>query len=757
MTAKARDQVTVVDMTDVQAVTIYYLLQASTLSAPAAPTTESPTNWTTTEPTFDNSTTETLYTCVRTLFANGSFTWGDVSVSSSYEAAKNAYNAAQTAQNTADLNYQKMLSKFQDSLVTNGTGFLGDNTNFSSWEFDQTQIFDGVSGVFKRNLDASHTLIIDEFLPFDPTKDYILSFYRKNTLAGSYEYSMPVLYDSDKYPISFPYCHWTPGTTTTLSQDLNNGDTIIHFTDLTNWNVTTTYPQQRSVIIWDYKNNAGYQYPPETYSRHYYAYAGLYSDNSAVDKTNNTITLSSPWSHGSKIAGTSISQGTTGASYMYGPLRNTLIPTEWTKYSCVIGPHQTMDKNFLYGAAFLKIGFFWAYSGAHSSSEYGYLGNVKMYEYTASQIDLDTTNTNVTKAQETADGKNAVYRQSSQPSGGTYKSGDVWFDTDNGNAIYTYSGSAWLKTEMGSNAIAANAIIADLIASNAITTDKLAANSILTSKLATDAIKSLNYVLDSAGMFLNLTDGTIDSKNFKVDASGNITIKNGGITIKNNNGTDVFLTDSNGNLEITGALRMSGSQTVRIDNASGVLVGQLLFEALSGVTWSPGALKVRGYDYTTLEAGANTEVTKAHGRIMARGFGLAMFGSENYGDHDYSFFGFGQNGDLLGVKTVSTSSTTSEQMVFRSKQFPQIIFGSMVCSVANDSSVAMFDNSTLNTFLGTFGVNNLNTVVVVGNGDGGACNAHCQGCTYLNGTWYTTIDRIFTGNVRVNYAVISYA
>jgi len=63
----------------------------------------------------------------------------------------------------------------------------------------------------------------------------------------------------------------------------------------------------------------------------------------------------------------------------------------------------------------------------------------------------------------------------------------------------------------------------------------------------------------------------------------------------------------------------------------------------------------------------------------------------------------------------------------------------------------------LNTFLGTFGVNNLNTVVVVGNGDGGACNAHCQDCTYLNGTWNTTFDRILTGNVRVNYAVISYA
>ena len=457
MAVKARNEVTVVDLTDVQAVTIYYLLQASTLAAPSAPTIKKPTNWSTTEPAFDNTTTKTLYTCVRTLYKNGTFNWGDVSVSSSYEAAKNAYNAAQAAQNTAD-------------------------------------------------------------------------------------------------------------------------------------------------------------------------------------------------------------------------------------------------------------------------------------------------------------GKNTVYRQSSQPSGGTYKSGDVWFDTANGNSIYTYSGSSWVKNEMGSAAIAANAIVAGLIASNAITTDKLAANAVSTTKLATDAIKSLNYVAESAGMFLNLADGSIDAPNFKVDSSGNVTIKNGGITIKNNNGTDVFLTDSNGNLEITGALRMSGSQTVRIDNASGVLVGQLLFEALSGVTWSPGALKVRGYDYLTLEAGADTSITKAYGRIMARGFGLAMLGSEDYGSSgNQSFFCFGQNGTLLGVKVVSTSNSYSETMTFRTKQFPQIIFGSYVYSASNTNAIAMFDNSTLNTLLGTSGVNNFNTVVVVGNGDGGACNAHCQDCTYLNGIWHTTFDRVFTGNIRVNYAVITYA
>lgn len=102
MAIKARDQVTVVDMTDVDKVTTYYKLQLSTASAPAAPTTKDPTDWTTSEPAFTAGTTNTLYTCIRTLYKNGAFAWGAVSVSSSYEAAKAAYNAAQAAQSTAN-------------------------------------------------------------------------------------------------------------------------------------------------------------------------------------------------------------------------------------------------------------------------------------------------------------------------------------------------------------------------------------------------------------------------------------------------------------------------------------------------------------------------------------------------------------------------------------------------------------------------------------------------------------------------------
>lgn len=60
-----------------------------------------------------------------------------------------------------------------------------------------------------------------------------------------------------------------------------------------------------------------------------------------------------------------------------------------------------------------------------------------------------------------ANGKNKVYHQASQPSGGTYISGDTWFDTDDGYKMYTYNGTSWVAEQFG------NAAIADLSISNA--------------------------------------------------------------------------------------------------------------------------------------------------------------------------------------------------------------------------------------------------------------------------------------------------
>lgn len=137
-------QITLKALTDVRSTTYYYLLQSSMAAAPSKPTTNPPTGgWSTTEPEFfiymptqdttiisgkdyytrsgeegsyiytkvlepsidDISNyyekiygdTRSLYVTVQTLYTDDTFDYSEPSLSSSYEAAKEAYNRAKTA------------------------------------------------------------------------------------------------------------------------------------------------------------------------------------------------------------------------------------------------------------------------------------------------------------------------------------------------------------------------------------------------------------------------------------------------------------------------------------------------------------------------------------------------------------------------------------------------------------------------------------------------------------------------------------
>jgi hypothetical protein len=98
-------------------------------------------------------------------------------------------------------------------------------------------------------------------------------------------------------------------------------------------------------------------------------------------------------------------------------------------------------------------------------------------------------------AQASADGKNTIYRQDSQPSGGTYVTGDVWFDTDDDNKIYRYSSatSTWVGFTLGNNALAsisANKITAGTIDASVITVSNLDAGNITTGTLTGRTIRT---------------------------------------------------------------------------------------------------------------------------------------------------------------------------------------------------------------------------------------------------------------------------
>jgi hypothetical protein len=133
-----------------------------------------------------------------------------------------------------------------------------------------------------------------------------------------------------------------------------------------------------------------------------------------------------------------------------------------------------------------------------------------------------------TAAQTTADGKNRVYRQTSQPTGGTYAEGDLWFDTDDDNKIYRYTSGSWgTAVTLGYNALAsisANKITAGTIDASVITVSNINAGNISTGNLSADRIASASITGTkiAAGTILasNIATGTITATQI---AAGTIT------------------------------------------------------------------------------------------------------------------------------------------------------------------------------------------------------------------------------------------
>lgn len=101
MAVKGSATITLTSYRDTQSVTRYYKLQTTGSSAPLKPETKPPSSdWTDSEPDCDIS--KELYFCDLTIFSNGEWEYSTVSKSTSYEAAKQAYNRADNAQKSID-------------------------------------------------------------------------------------------------------------------------------------------------------------------------------------------------------------------------------------------------------------------------------------------------------------------------------------------------------------------------------------------------------------------------------------------------------------------------------------------------------------------------------------------------------------------------------------------------------------------------------------------------------------------------------
>lgn len=200
------------------------------------------------------------------------------------------------------------------NLVTNGNATLGNNYNFSMLTYDGNQAPVGSAGSFKA--DDYVSFISDEFVSVDITKRVILSLYHKFIAIDTMntpELLLPSLafYDVDKNLILAANVIYRDGSTTTLAQDLHTGDTEVVLTDASGWGVNNNYAND-AIMVWNYINSYGYQYPPEVYTRRY-----IRSFNAI---NGNTLTLANPYTGSTIEAGTAVSQSAFAT--------NTFIPEE---------------------------------------------------------------------------------------------------------------------------------------------------------------------------------------------------------------------------------------------------------------------------------------------------------------------------------------------------------------------------------------------------------------------------------------------
>lgn len=193
----------------------------------------------------------------------------------------------------------------------------------------------------------------EQYVLVDPTKTYeeIITMRTNNTNAIYYVGFSG--FDFDKNDIHASHTMYVSDTLTELTKDLNNGDTIIYLKDISHF-TESSLAYQKGFIFWNYQNSKGESYPAETYSRHVW-YPLFEFEN--INKTDNTITLNSPWNKGMIPAGTKVSQSHDGASANYGIRLYDHLTSSFTTYKNTITglSHGYTTPSFPYGTNYIKV------------------------------------------------------------------------------------------------------------------------------------------------------------------------------------------------------------------------------------------------------------------------------------------------------------------------------------------------------------------------------------------------------------------
>ena len=220
-------------------------------------------------------------------------------------------------------------------------------------------------------------------------------------------------------------------------------------------------------------------------------------------------------------------------------------------------------------------------------------GTAKVYDPTAEEF-FDVSAVDAT-ARASADGKNTIYRQDAEPTGGTYVTGDTWFDSNDNNKIYRYNGTSFVALQLGGNALAN-------ISANSVNTGTLNANLITVSNLdvGTMTTGNLSATRISAGTIsasISITAPTITSGGLTINADGSITTSTGNFGLSTTGVVTATGVDITGEINATsgtfsGTITATGTisgGTISGSTITGSLFTSTNYAAGSGIAIASGA------------------------------------------------------------------------------------------------------------------------------------------------------------------------
>lgn len=706
MAVLAQGSITIYHVKDIASVTWYYKLQSSTLSPPDKPTTSPPpTEWKTSEPSYNEGSTDSLYVVERTIFSDGTFSYSDVSLSSSYEAAKTAYNKAANAntvatetkealdnlviggrnliKNTLDpdvsapAKYPRLIGQKANTTTPSGTkttaehGFkievssatrpyvrFGSNSPSSGTMNGlvagetYTLSFDAAWKVLSGTLSNTTTYYMRAHLFSDKTTagtfantayfniGAITSDDRGEPMSGRCEFTFTVpdnvtmlyLYVFPSLSTASAYAagdyielrnlkleKGSKATDWTAAPEDTYGDRLKYSSKVT---VSTAINAGALGVF----NASGGLIPLSTTAFDVtmpILYTG--SDMPVGENTDtSTYTALGDWFDLTKTK--SGFTGTAGKPvYIVGTLSGKMFTPDSEIFTCT----EPLTQN---GKSYMLLGTMTSATGATLYSEHPILQYYNGGFKTTGMIAIEAA-MEANTAYETANGKNSVFYSTSPPSVTGRKDGDLWFDTDDHNKLYTFSSESgsWEARLFGNNALYNN-IDAGKIAAGELDASKVNVKNLNASNLSSGTIDASKISVT------NIAANQITSEYLSADriASGSIITRmldTKAVTAEKIDVTDLYMIAAYiGAIHITQSSIYSGSHTTYNSSNAGFYLDK---NGKFGVGNSAGYIRWNGSSLaiaaSTLSWTANNSSMTSEGVLTATGANITGTINATYG------------------------------------------------------------------------------------------------------------------------------